>query len=112
MIAAPIEKVWAAIRPLNFKFLSAVQSSAVPETLEIGAIRPIQYKDGTLQKYKIVEASDLLYFITYDLIESTPAIRFLSAIHTIKLRKVSHVSGGGGVAVFYQAKANPFLYLG
>ena len=79
---------------MNFKFLGSVTpaATATAETLEIGAVRPIQYKDGTLQKYKIVEASDLLHFITYDLIESNPATRFLSAVHTIRLRKVTHVS--------------------
>lgn len=39
----------------------------------------------------IVRTADLKHFLTYDLIESEPAATVMSAIHTIRLRRVTAV---------------------
>lgn len=43
-----------------------------------------------MQTLKVVELSDLEYFVTYDLIASEPAVNVTSAIHTIRLHEVTH----------------------
>jgi hypothetical protein len=79
----------------------------------VGGVRRVTYKDGTVQRVKLVELSgesfmmhaslyvlplphvslfaciDAEYSVTYDVIESVPPVRYLSAIHTIKLRRIT-----------------------
>ncbi|KAI8899974.1 hypothetical protein BC833DRAFT_583540 [Globomyces pollinis-pini] len=90
VIPLPIEKVWAVIRPLHFKWLSSVKSVDSEQSDDVLSLKTINYKDGTVQKVKVVELSDLQYFITYDVIESNPPVTMMSAIHTIRLRRISH----------------------
>lgn len=59
--------------------------------MTVGASFTVTFKDGTVQQWKLLELSDLEHFLTYDLIESEPAVGVLSAIHTIRLRRVSAV---------------------
>ncbi|KND00278.1 uncharacterized protein SPPG_04607 [Spizellomyces punctatus DAOM BR117] len=89
----PINVVWNHVRPADFKFwTSAVKETQVEGGLpgEVGSQRKVTFKDGTVQRYQIVELSDLAYFITYEMIESNPPIKSSAALHTIKLRKITH----------------------
>ncbi|KAJ3150706.1 hypothetical protein HDU86_006323 [Geranomyces michiganensis] len=52
--------------------------------------RKITFKDGAVQRYQIVELSDVAFSVTYELIESTPAVATSAAIHTVRLFKVTH----------------------
>ncbi|KAI8822430.1 uncharacterized protein EV422DRAFT_398128 [Fimicolochytrium jonesii] len=94
VFSAPIATVWRHVRSADFKFwTSAVKDAAAVEggaAGEVGSQRKVSFKDGTVQRYQIVELSDLSFFITYELIESTPAVLSAAAIHTIRLRKVTH----------------------
>ncbi|KAI8904496.1 hypothetical protein DFJ77DRAFT_480430 [Powellomyces hirtus] len=93
VFAAPIATVWAQIRPAEFAFWkSAVAAAAIEGGAagEVGSQRKLTFKDGAVQRYQIVELSDLAFFLTYELIESTPAVASSAAIHTIRLRKVTH----------------------
>jgi len=87
----PVGIVWEAIKPLNFAFSSIVQKVDVEHghQHEVGSFRKITYKDGTIQKVKVLELSDYRYSVTYELVESEPPTRVLSAIHTITLRRVT-----------------------
>lgn len=55
----PIDKVWAMIRPADFKFWTAVSSATVENgtNSEVGSQRKISFKDGSVQRYQIVELS-------------------------------------------------------
>lgn len=55
----------------------------------VGSQRRVTYKDGATQLYKVLELSDLNHFVTYDVIQSEPAVSYSSAIHTIKLRRIT-----------------------
>jgi len=92
IINAPIEKVWNAVRPLTFAFSHIVQKVALENKAaeaEVGGVRHVTYKDGTEQHIKLLELSDIDYSVTYEIIESKPPVNYLSAIHTIRLRRVT-----------------------
>lgn len=57
----------------------------------VGAEFRINFKDGTVQTVKLLELSDLEHFLTYDLVDSEPSVKVMSAIHTIRLRRVTAV---------------------
>ncbi|KAI8587336.1 hypothetical protein BDZ88DRAFT_425605 [Geranomyces variabilis] len=93
VFAAPISKVWALVRKADFAFWTSAVASATVENGaagEVGSTRKITFKDGAVQRYQIVELSDLSFSVTYELIESTPAVATSAAIHTVRLFKVTH----------------------
>ncbi|KAJ3027961.1 UNVERIFIED_CONTAM: hypothetical protein HDU68_002764 [Siphonaria sp. JEL0065] len=91
VFAAPIEQVWQQIRTVQFGFWKAVQKVEVEGNVDaVGSIRVVYFKDGSVQKFKILELSDLEHFVTYEVIESSVDTLVLAAYHTIRLRKVTH----------------------
>jgi len=93
VISSNIDQVWNVIRSLDLSFQASVASCAVEagkNADEVGSVRVITYKDGTTQRVKLLELSDATHTITYELIESKPAITVMSAVHTITLRRVTH----------------------
>jgi len=96
VLNSPIARVWELVRPLDFKYLDKVASMSLEEKAspsEVGAVRTVTYKDGTTQRIKLLELSDATHAIAWELIASTPAVSFLSAIHSIRLRRVSEGNG-------------------
>jgi len=92
IIRAPIAAVWTAVRSIDFRWLGNVsecnmQDKASPS--QVGSVRIVLYKDKTMQKIKLLELSDATYAVTWELIESAPPITYLSAVHTIKLKRVT-----------------------
>ncbi|KAJ3049605.1 hypothetical protein HK097_009424 [Rhizophlyctis rosea] len=89
---ATADVVWTHIRPADFKFWSAVKEATVENGNpgEVGSIRKITFKDGTVQKYQLVELSDLHKSVTYEIIESNPPVPILAAVHTIRVKKITH----------------------
>jgi hypothetical protein len=55
----------------------------------VGGVRRVIYKDGTLQRIKLMELNDATHTLTYDVITSEPPVPYSSAIHTIRLRRVT-----------------------
>ncbi|KAG0233076.1 hypothetical protein BGW42_006566 [Actinomortierella wolfii] len=82
VIDAPIDIVWKHVRSAELSFWSAIKSAKV----EQGSAG----EDGSVQQVKIVELSDLGHFLSFDFIQSEPAVGYMSALHTIHLRKVTH----------------------
>jgi len=92
IVRAPIAAVWAAVRPVDFRYLGTVvdvnlENKASPSL--VGGVRVVTYKDKTVQKIKLLELSDAIYSVTWELIESTPPISFMSAVHTVKLKRIT-----------------------
>jgi len=52
----------------------------------------VTYKDQTVQRLKLTEISDAAYTLSWDLIESTPAVEVMSVAHTLRLRRVTTTS--------------------
>ncbi|EPZ33670.1 hypothetical protein ROZALSC1DRAFT_28068 [Rozella allomycis CSF55] len=82
----PENKIWDIIRPLDFKWLTTV-ATVDSEGTGVGALKKVTYKDG---KFYPTIPIDLQHFITYELIESNPPTHCMSAIHTIRLKRVTH----------------------
>jgi len=95
ILHAPIQKVWDAIRPLDFKFLPTVvavsHDSKSSNGSTVNSFRTIEYndKDKTKQQIHVVELSDSQTFVTFDLTASTPNVSYSGATHTIRLRAVT-----------------------
>jgi len=90
-----IDRVWEVLRPLDLSFLTAVAGTefeAGASSSKVGGVRRVTYRDGTVQRVKLVELSDAEHTLTYDVIESIPPVRYLSAIHTVKLRRITSVN--------------------
>ncbi|KAI8812829.1 hypothetical protein BJ742DRAFT_767953 [Cladochytrium replicatum] len=94
VFSKPVEKVWSTIRPGLFDWW---KSAVVKSTVEgdsasaVGSLRKITFKDGTVQTFRILQLSDLerSRTITWEVIESSPALTYHAAVHTIKVYKVT-----------------------
>ncbi|KAJ2756700.1 hypothetical protein H4R27_002524 [Coemansia aciculifera] len=90
VINASLEKVWAAVSAQDFKFWSLVKSTEqASSSSEVGSTREVTFNDGTVQTYRLIEYSLIKNALTYEIIESKPAVNFLSAQHTIQVTRVT-----------------------
>jgi len=118
VVDANVDDVWALIRTLDFSFLSSVQTHENEEKSrdsEVGSVVKITYKDGTAQRLRRLELSDLHRFVTWEVIESSPPVSYMSQVSTITLKPitkstrtyiewVSDFSGDAGTSVTQDAK--------
>ncbi|OMJ20965.1 hypothetical protein AYI70_g3766 [Smittium culicis] len=121
VINATQSKVWQKVQSLDLSFWSEVvsvepsSSAANASGLAIGSTRTVTFKDGTVQIYRVVEVSELEHSISYELVESTPPVSYMSSISTIKVMAVtsndsafvmwsSLFSSDGGVEVTEDSK--------
>ena len=88
VVNSTVDKVWEAVRDLDFKWSSLVSSSQGGDG-KVGGIRTVSYKDGMKQTVKLVGLDDQKHTVTWDLVESEPAVPYLSCIHTIHLKRVT-----------------------
>ncbi|KAJ2818880.1 hypothetical protein FBU31_005723, partial [Coemansia sp. 'formosensis'] len=56
---------------------------------EVGSTRDVTFNDGTVQTYRLIEYSLVKNALTYEIIDSKPAVAFLSAQHTIQVTRVT-----------------------
>ncbi|KAJ2259164.1 hypothetical protein GGI13_000120 [Coemansia sp. RSA 455] len=90
VINAPLEKVWAAVSAQDFKFWSLVKSTEqTTSSSEVGSSRDVTFNDGTVQTYRLIEYSLVKNSLTYEIIDSKPAVEFMSAQHTIEVTRVT-----------------------
>jgi len=92
VIEANIDAVWGVVKVLDFHFLPTVvkcdlEGKASHAT--VGGVRRIQYKEQTVQRIRLLELSDAQNFVSWEVFESTPPLTYSSAIHTVKLRRVT-----------------------
>jgi len=89
----PIGKVWDIIRPFDFIYLPSVAVVKLEgkhsHNDTVGTERVIIYTDMTMQHVRLLELSDLRYVITWELFQSEPAAKAMSAVHTVRLRRVT-----------------------
>jgi len=93
VLDAGVDRVWQVVHVLDFHFLPSVakcdlEGKGVTHNT-VGGVRRVQYKDGTVQRIKLLELSESHYYVTYDVIESTPPLTYSGATHTIKLRRIT-----------------------
>ncbi|KAJ2714540.1 hypothetical protein H4R19_001677 [Coemansia spiralis] len=90
VIRAPVTRTWDALRCQDFAFWSlvkAVKFSTGP--LEVGGTRTTTFVDGTVQKHRLLALSEADRSLTYELIDSDPAVASLSAQHTLRVFSVT-----------------------
>jgi len=86
---------WQTLRSFDFAFLSSVKESSLTgdskgdSTVTVGSDLSIVYADKTVQTIKVLEISDSIHRLTYQLISSEPPIDVLSVVHSIRLHRVS-----------------------
>lgn len=68
--------------------------SSIVHSCLVGSHRRVSYKDGAVQTVKLMELSDLAYSLAYEVITSEPPVSVSSALNTIKLNRITHVSNG------------------
>lgn len=93
VINAQVGAVWEALRsfelsklfPTNIKNVKFTSGNAN----EVGSTFQIEYTDGSVWTYKILEISDSKRVLSYELITAEPEIAFSSLQHTIKVFKVT-----------------------
>ncbi len=92
----PVGKVWDALKSFSVhKFLpSSVKHSKFTSgsSNEIGSTFEIEYKDGSVWTFRIVEISELRRTLRYELIGTVPEITFSSLVVTIKLSPVTETN--------------------
>jgi len=81
--------VWKLIRPLDFSYLPSVSSVTTESKENVGSVKKVHYKDGTVQTIEIRGLSDLSHSISWDLITSNPPTSVSSASYSIKLYRVT-----------------------
>lgn len=113
ILSVAVGEAWKLIRPLNFKYLpnvvdSKLEGKSVAD--EVGGSRTVFYKDNTVQKIKLVGEcfgianlvgrkrsgfcwvyaglSDEKKEISWDLVSSEPAVKYLGASFTIRSANV------------------------
>jgi len=86
IIAASIDQVWNVIRYVDFSFWNNVASCDADSE----GNRRVTFNDRTVQKYRVTEVSDQNHSVTFELVESTPAVEYLGASHSWRLRRVTH----------------------
>jgi hypothetical protein len=93
VIQQAIARVWEVVRPLDFSFLTSVSKSEVEgngvSVSKVGGTRRVTYKDGAVQRFRLTELSDANHTLTYELIDSQPEVKYLSAIHSVTLTRIS-----------------------
>ncbi|KAJ2844034.1 hypothetical protein J3B02_005089 [Coemansia erecta] len=90
VIKAPLGKVWAIIKTMNFSFWSLVKSvESSSSSQQIGSTHTATFTDGTTQVYRVVEFSEINNSLTYEIIDSQPAIGVLSATNRIRVYPVT-----------------------
>ena len=93
VLAAPIGNVWDALKTFDWaKFLpSHVKKtkfvSGGPN--EVGSQFEVEYVDGSVWNYRIVEVSELHRSFSYELISAVPQTSFSSMQNHLKLHKVT-----------------------
>jgi hypothetical protein len=92
VIHAPVDKVWAAIRSMDFSswwgnVTASSCEDASPQAL--GSTHKLSFKDGTVWTIVVCELSDLSKTLSFELITSDPDAAISAAIHTIRVQKVT-----------------------
>jgi len=93
IVAKPIDLVWAALRNADYAYSTHVvnvELEGKADWDDVGGVRKVTYTDRTVQKLRLTELSDTNHTFTVELLESSPAVTYLSVVHTLRLKRVSH----------------------
>jgi hypothetical protein len=93
VLGTPIGKVWDALKTFDFaKYLPTSVTTVkfvTGSANEIGSVFSVEYTDGSVWTFRIVEISESRRVLSYELIDAKPDITFSSLQLTIRLYKVT-----------------------
>jgi Ca2+-binding EF-hand superfamily protein len=69
--------------------VTAVVYEAGASAQTVGAVRQVTFKDGTVQRVRLLELSEQNRSLSWEIIESNPPISYMAATHRITLKKVT-----------------------
>jgi hypothetical protein len=93
VLKAKAGKVWEALKSFNFE--KALPSHVKKSTFktggpnELGSEFEIEYKDGSVWHWRIIEISENHRAFSYELISAKPEVNFTSMQHHVRLHKVT-----------------------
>jgi len=88
-INAPIEELYALLRPFSFKYAHQIRSVVNTGQKGVGSLRRLTYRDGTVQTIQIRGIDDLYFELSWILVTSVPAVTYSSVVHQIRLYRIS-----------------------
>eukprot|EP00127_Corallochytrium_limacisporum_P001888 Clim_evm43s88 gene=Clim_evmTU43s88 len=94
VLDATVETVWNVIKGCQHGWWNLVTGCELDNcaATEVGGVRKITFKDGTVQMVKVIEVSELEYYVTYEVISSEPALKVMSSVSTMRLYRVSETN--------------------
>eukprot|EP00759_Apiculatamorpha_spiralis_P000513 PhF_6_TR10161/c0_g1_i1/m.15775 len=95
IIACSASAIWESLAKFDFSWWGIVQTCGLTrEGSGIGVAVILTFKDKTVQKFRVVEMSELNRSITLELVESEPAIPTSGVIHTLRVAPVTKPPAG------------------
>jgi hypothetical protein len=88
--AAPA--VAAGVGDVLLKHTIAPSSDPAGLPTAVGSLRQVQYKDGAVFIFRLVEISDLRHQLAFELIHANPSIQVSGILHSLKLMEITETS--------------------
>jgi hypothetical protein len=90
IINAPVDRVWKVVKAGKFSpNVKSIDFEGGASENTVGAVRRITFVDGTVQRVRLLELSDHSRSLSWEIIESIPAISYLAATHRIAIKPVT-----------------------
>ena len=93
VLNAPVGKIWDGLKSFEWSKIlpSHVKSTKFTSgnASEVGSQFEVEYVDGSVWHYRIVEVSELTRSFSYELISATPQVSFTSMLNHVRLHKVT-----------------------
>lgn len=94
VLKAPIARVWEALREFkcNELFPTSVKKIHFLEggsPCTVGSQYQLEWIDGTVATFRVVEVSEIEYCFTIEMIDVTPKQKYTSMLSTIQLKRVT-----------------------
>lgn len=87
VVPGTLDRVWDLIKGMKFAWNGVI--SEVATTPTVGSTIRYDYADNTSQTVQIVELSEVQHFVSYEMLESTPAVSYTSALFKIQVYEVT-----------------------
>lgn len=93
VLNAPVGKIWDSLKTFDWSkilpshVLTTKFTSGGPS--EVGSQFEVEYVDGSVWQYRIVEVSELTRSFSYELISASPQTSFTSMLNHVRLHKVT-----------------------
>ena len=93
-LPCPIERAWALLRNLNFGWWRNVDANASAPLVDAeiglcGAVAQVVFRDAAQWCLQLLEHSELVHTLVFDVVDASPALQCMSQLHAITLHRVT-----------------------